>query len=640
MELFRVIMRTTLFGLVLLAPATAAAAPVTIAAGETYTLTADLVLGGADTLDANGTVQSPCVIVGNGHAIVANALTGHVKVQNCVFQGLGGTQETTPALDLTAQDAADVTITGSTFDASGSIRLHLEGTATATFNDNLLKDNGIAYIQDELVGSQYVSAFNADGSSTGTKVFQGNRIYRSSANFDGVQNWLIGGYGDQFSNVLVGHRGVITVRGNHVKVVGNFINPQYPLTSPDVENLVVGSDDPVPDLIVEHNVLRSGEWVLRECQGEVRYNLIADMNGHAWIKGPHDCNVHHNIFVNYDNPDHNSEGGIDVVYFVPHLNIYNNTFDGGGQIGNLGVPAIHAKQGLLIERVHSNAITNFIIGAAYAAVSKLGPDTYEDNPPPGDTRMHYADYNLFFNPDSPSQTDYSIPVEPDDVTPIAQGSTGFAKHDVHAAPGFTGPLPTAFPYASTDVESGSVKVSAILAHYRGLYTPAPSSPLIGAGDPMGGANNNIGAVGQGSALDPSDQFGTFQPGPAGGPPPLNLPDSGVAGGASTGGSQSAGGASGTGGAASSDASAPGGATSSGGTTSRGGVTSSGGTAASSDAGLPSGAGGTASSSSSDSGCGCRLTAPNAERGAGWPAALAVAVGLVSAGRGRRRRSST
>src|ERR1041385_4799573 len=449
-------MRRALIPVMLLLPATAAAAPVTIAAGETYTLSGDLVLGGADTLDANGTVQSPCVIVGNGHAIVANDLTGHVKIQNCVFQGLGGSQETQPALDLTAVDSADVTITGSTFDACGSIRFHMNDGATATFNDNLLKDNGIAYMEDELVGSHYVSAFNADGSSTGTKVFQGNRIYRSSANFDGVQDWLIGGYGDEFSNVVVGHRGVITARGNHVKVVGNFINPQYPLTSPDVENLVVGSDDAAPDLVVEHNVLRSGEWVLRECQGDVRYNLIADMNGHAWIKGPHDCNVHHNIFVNYANPDHNSEGGIDVVYLVPHLNIYNNTFDGGGKIGDLGVPAIHAKQGLLIERVHSNAITNFVIQSSFAAVSKLGPDTYEDNPPPGDTRMHYADYNLFYNPDSPSQVDYSIAVEPDDKTPLVKGSDGLAKHDVHAAPGFAGPLPSAFPHSRADVQAGAV----------------------------------------------------------------------------------------------------------------------------------------------------------------------------------------
>jgi hypothetical protein len=92
--------------------------------------------------------------------------------------------------------------------------------------------------------------------------------------------------------------------------------------------------------------------------------------------------------------------------------------------------------------------------------------------------MHYADYNLFYNPDSPGLVDYSIPVEPDDVTPLTKGTDGFAKHDVHAAPGFAGPLPTAFPYASADVQAGTVKVSTILAHYRALYTPGSGSPLV------------------------------------------------------------------------------------------------------------------------------------------------------------------
>ena len=123
------------------------------------------------------------------------------------------------------------------------------------------------------------------------------------------------------------------------------------------------------------------------------------------------------------------------------------------------------------------------------------------------------------NHDSPSQKDYTINVEPDDKNPIALGSDGFGKHDLQANPGFKGPLPTAFPFASADVQAGTVTVSAILTHYRDLYTPAPGSPLIGAGHPAGNPKNNIGAIGQGSDMDPSDQFGTVRPG-SGGPPPL------------------------------------------------------------------------------------------------------------------------
>src|SRR5262249_36132340 len=142
----------------------AGAASVVIAAGETYRLDANLVLHGADSLDANGTPQNPCTIMGNGHSIVANGLTAHIKVQNCIFKGLGGPLQTSPpALDLSAQGTADVTITGSTFDACGNISFHMSDQATATFNNNLLAANGIAYIEDELQGSMYIPAFFADG---------------------------------------------------------------------------------------------------------------------------------------------------------------------------------------------------------------------------------------------------------------------------------------------------------------------------------------------------------------------------------------------------------------------------------------------------------------------------------------------
>src|SRR5262249_30881254 len=50
------------------------------------------------------------------------------------------------------------------------------------------------------------------------------------------------------------------------------------------------------------------------------------------------------------------------------------------------------------------------------------------------------------------------------------------------------------------------KVSDVLAAYRGFYTPAPGSPLLGAGDPQDGVGGNIGVVGNG---EPADQFGRF-----------------------------------------------------------------------------------------------------------------------------------
>jgi len=233
--------------------------------------------------------------------------------------------------------------------------------------------------------------------------------------------------------------------------------------------------------------------------------------------------------------------------------------------------------------------------------------------------MHFADYNLFYNPDSPSQTDYTIAVEPDDTTPIQKGSDGFAKHDVHAAPGFTGPLPTAFPFASADVQAGTVKVSAILSHYRDLYTPAAQSPLIGTGDPTIGANNNIGAIGQGAATDPNDQFGTFKPGSGGGPPPLHVPDAGVSNGGS-------GGATGSG-DASTGATSSAGTSSVGGTTSGGGATNGGAVGAMRDGGAGASPTGSASSKSKG-GCGCSLEA--SAPGSSFPYSLLLLAAFAGA----------
>ena len=44
------------------------------------------------------------------------------------------------------------------------------------------------------------------------------------------------------------------------------------------------------------------------------------------------------------------------------------------------------------------------------------------------------------------------------------------------------------------------------ALYRTRYTPQAGSPLIDAGDPAGGAGNDIGAVGAGTA-NANDKFG-------------------------------------------------------------------------------------------------------------------------------------
>jgi hypothetical protein len=72
---------------------------------------------------------------------------------------------------------------------------------------------------------------------------------------------------------------------------------------------------------------------------------------------------------------------------------------------------------------------------------------------------------------------------------------------------FVGPVPQApYPIDEGMVWLRQLGVSEVLSYYRALYTPKNGSPLIGAGDPADGADDNIGAIGPG-ASDPLDLFG-------------------------------------------------------------------------------------------------------------------------------------
>ena len=54
----------------------------------------------------------------------------------------------------------------------------------------------------------------------------------------------------------------------------------------------------------------------------------------------------------------------------------------------------------------------------------------------------------------------------------------------------------------------TISVRDILSTYRARYTPKAGSPAIDVGDPAGGAGNDIGAVGAGTA-NAMDKFGVL-----------------------------------------------------------------------------------------------------------------------------------
>src|SRR6185436_14722049 len=131
----------------------------------------------------------------------------------------------------------------------------------------------------------------------------------------------------------------------------------------------------------------------------------------------------------------------------------------------------------------------------------LGEST---NPPL--QRLRYSDYNAFYSPAAPNQTNYGL-----GVVGLAPGAAGYGMHDLggfngHMNPRFVQPTAIPFPFRPDDIWNRTKKVSDVLGAYRAMYSPAAGSPLIAAGDPQDGVGGNIGAVGNGEV---ADLFGIF-----------------------------------------------------------------------------------------------------------------------------------
>src|ERR1044071_1323157 len=87
--------------LLFVSPSLASAAPVVVEAGQTHTLTEDLVLNGADTLEIKGAAEKPCTLVGGRHRIRSgNNWTGSLKITHCPVKDLGGLQKRSDSTGL------------------------------------------------------------------------------------------------------------------------------------------------------------------------------------------------------------------------------------------------------------------------------------------------------------------------------------------------------------------------------------------------------------------------------------------------------------------------------------------------------------------------------------------------------------
>lgn len=438
----------TLLAVFLVHANTTLAASRILKAGQVIGMSEDLVLSGDDVLEVHGAKDKPCRIDANTQQIrSAPDWRGHVKVAYCEFRSLGSAKKS--ALEITANSDGDrIIIEHSHFHACGAVHLGNEGESGTIFRHNTLHANSMVPVTN--LPDQSPPGFRATGKSKARKLFQGNLVLRSVVLFDNTNNWLIGGERDEDANILTGMRASFSImRSSSMTVRGNYVHTEIPsFRWSQVHTLAVGS--PCPDLLVEHNILRHGQWVVRGLAGEFRYNLVLDADGHNFIIGPQaGTKIHHNIFARYCTVDPNLNSSINVVYKGDGIEIYNNTFDAGGKslARPWHVPAIEVGPDAFLASLRNNVFfnhpTNFSSGTA-----TIRPGFTERLTEAGHARMGYADYNLFHNPDAKVIRNYGLSV----ANKLERKDAGFGKHDVPAGgvinaqahPKFKGPLPSAF----------------------------------------------------------------------------------------------------------------------------------------------------------------------------------------------------
>jgi len=483
---------------------------IVVEAGETHTLAEDLVLSGQDTLEIRGTAEKRCTLKANRHRIrTSGEWAGRIRISYCDLVELGDQpvfaadkriSSNAHALELHAAKDAEIAIDHSTFRASSSISLRVDGSSTVRFCDNLSGEDSVVWVDKAVERS--VPFFAAIGNSNGPKAFQGNRIYRSNVNITG-RNWTIGGATDAESNLIIGMRAGLFAYGDGTIVRGNYLHCLMPRSAEFPYWSQVATFTTARGALAEHNVIRDGEWIVQFVEGEFRHNLICDINDHNFLRNGSAGRIHHNLFVagRPDHPPGQQSGCIFIVYPPKSgeagAEIFNNTFDAGDV---LNIPGIEVSTGGLVKSLRNNVFFNFPHGEKYvrSGQAMVRPAWTEPISDPAPAQLGYADYNAFFSPKAKVKKNYALSV----AGKTERKDAGFALNDLprggprdeQVDPKFKGPIPAAFAFDDKDIKSGAVTVSKILAHYRDLYSPGPGSPLIDAGDPADGEGTDIGAV--------------------------------------------------------------------------------------------------------------------------------------------------
>jgi PKD repeat protein len=449
-------------------------------------LTSDVVLTGNLDYERIGAPNARIRINGNGFTIRSDASwTGRLTLKHVDVTNLGGLLDPTPGVKVATTSA--VQIENCIFDATNSLEVAANGSAAAIIRANEFRSNmfmNVAQFPINLTTGADATdpVIRLRGSSTAQQLFQGNNVGLSTIEVNNARNWLIGGATAAEGNVLIGPRvGVVLVGGIGHQIRGNISDQLYYGGWSQGNNFELNS---ASDLVVEHNLISGGSWPVRGTGGAFRYNLVLNA-GEDWLWiSQSNAQVHHNIFAEGEN----DRAGIFLLYAPQNVQFTNNTLDGFGLHQNQ-VPLL-AEDGTSAN-VASNVFYRFrgtpIVGLrGTAAVT--------------------ANHNSFYNPGVAAIRNYQ-----DNRAP-AQDIGGL---NAQVDPQFATAAPPSYSTVNRgDVWNRTLTLGQLLAAYRAYYTPASGSPLIDAGDPAGGAGNDIGAIGAG-APNSADQFGFLD----GGTPP-------------------------------------------------------------------------------------------------------------------------
>src|SRR6185369_17257221 len=140
------------------------------------------------------------------------------------------------------------------------------------------------------------------------------------------------------SNIMIGRRVGMALRGVGSYASYNYshvlldVTPAIPTWSQVYNLAAVGAG-----VVVENNIFRTGDWVANGIDGELRNNVLLELNPHNFVRIGNGGLIHHNILLTlYPGLDrytsvttrlNSGDSAFGLVQTGNNLSIYNNTLD-------------------------------------------------------------------------------------------------------------------------------------------------------------------------------------------------------------------------------------------------------------------------------------------------------------------------